>query len=424
MLQSLDWLLFLVLTTSREAKRDFLSVSVSKQVADTLAWTMDTLSLSVNAVSYTVAPVLSTDDPFNGPIKNIEQWNFTILAVVMFVVTSLSLTENFLVMFITFKFKQLRQPLNYIIVNLAIADFLVSLTGGVISFLTNARGYFFLGKWACILEGFAVTFFGIVALWSLAVLSFERFFVICRPLGNIRLQAKHAILGLLFVWTFSFIWTFPPVLGWNRYTVSKIGTTCEPDWYSTNMRDHSYIITFFTTCFILPLGVIFFCYGKLLRKLRKVSHGRLATARKPERQVTRMVVMIVAFMVGWTPYAAFSILVTAYPTIELDPRLASIPAFFSKTAAVYNPVIYVFMNKQFRKCLIQHFTGKGTIPESNLNQTSGRPGLTSESQTGEMSAIAARIPVGGTVSPRSDDSPTDCGSFAQLPIPENKVCPM
>lgn len=81
--------------------------------------------------------------------------------------------------------------------------------------------------------------------------------------------------------------------------------------------------------------------------LFKVSHGRLATARKPERQVTRMVVvMIVAFMVGWTPYAAFSILVTAYPTIELDPRLAAIPAFFSKTAAVYNPIIYVFMNRQ------------------------------------------------------------------------------
>ncbi|KAF3842503.1 hypothetical protein F7725_024454 [Dissostichus mawsoni] len=113
------------------------------------------------------------------------------------------------------------------------------------------------------------------------------------------------------------------------------------------MIDHSYIITFFATCFILPLGVIFFCYGKLLRKLKKVSHGRLATARKPERQVTRMVVMmIVAFMVGWTPYAAFSILVTACPTIHIDPRMAAIPAFFSKTAAVYNPVIYVFMNKQ------------------------------------------------------------------------------
>ncbi|XP_045927343.1 opsin-VA-like [Micropterus dolomieu] len=159
--------------------------------------------------------------------------------------------------------------------------------------------------------------------------------------------------------------------------------------------------------------------------LETVSHGRLATAKKPERQVTRMVVvMIVAFMVGWTPYAIFAILVTAHPTIELDPRMASIPAFFSKTAAVYNPIIYVFMNKQFRKCLIQLFTGRGTIPDSNMNQTSERPGITAESQTGEMSAIAARIPEGGNVSPRSDDSPTNCGSFAQLPIPENKVCPM
>lgn len=79
---------------------------------------------------------------------------------------------------------------------------------------------------------------------------------------------------------------------------------------------------------------------------------------------------------------------------------------------------------QFRKCLIQHFTGMGTIPEINMNQTTERPGITAESQTGEMSAIAARIPVGGTTSPRSDDSPTDCGSLAQLPIPENKVCPM
>jgi len=128
---------------------------------------MDTVSLSVNGVSYTEAAKISEaaaadepDDPFSGPIRSLAPWNFTVLAVLMFVVTSLSLSENFLVMFVTFKFKQLRQPLNYIIVNLAIADFLVSLTGGLISFLTNARGYFFLGTWACVLEGFAVTYFG------------------------------------------------------------------------------------------------------------------------------------------------------------------------------------------------------------------------------------------------------------------------
>ncbi len=111
--------------------------------------------------SVTESTDISTpDDPFTGPIKSIAPWNYTFLACLMFIVTSLSITENFTVMLVTFRFKQLRKPLNYIIVNLSVADFLVSLTGGTISFLTNARGYFFLGVWACVLEGFAVTFFG------------------------------------------------------------------------------------------------------------------------------------------------------------------------------------------------------------------------------------------------------------------------
>ncbi|NWS85075.1 OPSO protein, partial [Toxostoma redivivum] len=288
-------------------------------------------------------------DPFRGPLGSIQPWQFSLLAAVMLLVTSLSLAENLAVILVTFKFKQLRQPVNYIIVNLSVADFLVSLTGGTISFLTNLKGYFFMGYWACVLEGFAVTFFGIVALWSLALLALERYAVTCRPRRSARCRGRHAALGIAFVWSFSLLCTVPPTAGWSSYTTSKIGTTCEPNWYSGARADRSYIISFFTTCFVIPLLVILVSYGKLVQKLRKVSdaQGRLGTTRRPERQVTRMVVcMIIAFLICWMPYAAFSLLVTAHPSIELDPCLAAIPAFFSKTATVYNPIIYVFMNKQ------------------------------------------------------------------------------
>ncbi|KAM9463032.1 vertebrate ancient long opsin b [Clarias gariepinus] len=397
---------------------------------------MDTYPSSVNGVSYTEAPEAAQhQDPFAGPLKSVASWNYTFLACLMFVVTSLSLAENSTVMFVTYKFKQLRQPLNYIIVNLSVADFCLSLVGGTLSFLTNARGYFFLGRWACVLEGFAVTFFGIVALWSLAILAFERFFVICRPMKNVRLGVKHAALGLLFVWTFSFICTIPPVLGWNSYTVSKIGTTCEPNWYSRDYKDHTYIIIFFVTCFILPLGVIIVSYGKLMQKLRKVSnaHGKLGNTRKPDRAVARMViVMIIAYMVGWTPYAAFSIIVTAYPTIYIDPRVAAAPAFFAKTAAVYNPVIYVFMNKQFRKCLIQMCKGNGiSMDSSNLNAASDKgPTTQTESHNSEMSSIAARVPMTmcnleKTVEEDDEEKNlNESGGSMQLPLSESRVCPL
>ncbi|XP_015669458.1 vertebrate ancient opsin-like [Protobothrops mucrosquamatus] len=340
---------------------------------------------------------LSSVDPFSQPLHSIESWNFHLLSALMFLVTSLSLFENFTVILITVKFKQLRQPLNYVIVNLSVADFFVSLVGGTISFLTNLKGYFYMGHWACVLEGFAVTFFGIVALWSLALLAFERYVVICRPLGNGHFKGKHAALGIAFVWVFSLIWTIPPTMGWSSYTPSKIGTTCEPNWYSGEYNDHTFIITFFTTCFIMPLLVILVSYGKLMRKLRKVSdaQGRLGSVQKPERQVARMVViMILAFLICWSPYAAFSILVTTHPSIELDPRLAAIPAFFSKTATVYNPVIYVFMNNQFRKCLIQLFQCSGQeTADTNVNQISKRRVLTRTKMCGDVSTVAAGVTV-------------------------------
>ncbi|TNN34934.1 Opsin-VA [Liparis tanakae] len=196
------------------------------------------------------------------------------------------------------------------------------------------------------------------------------------------------------------------------------------------MTDHSYIITFFATCFILPLGVIFFCYGKLLRKLKQVSHGRLATARKPERQVTRMVVvMIVAFMKTFPSTAPLVLGVERFsdssakqfPHPEIDPTvLSGTPAPRGADCSQIARRLY-----SRRKCLIQLFGGLGTIPDSHLNATSERPGITQESQTGEMSVIGTRGNKGdGAMPPRFDDSPTDCGSLAQLPIPENKVCPI
>ncbi|KAG9484776.1 opsin-VA-like [Eleutherodactylus coqui] len=377
--------------------------------------------------SLPASPETSTEwSPFRGPLKSIEPWNFQVLTALMFLITTLSIVENFIVILVTFKFKQLRQPLNYIIVNLSLADLLVSIIGGSISIATNSRGYFFLGPWACVLEGFAVTFFGIVALWSLSILAFERYVVICRPLRNLRLRGKHSAIGILFVWVFSFIWTIPPTVGWSSYTTSKIGTTCEPNWYSGKIEDQTYIITFLVTCFVLPLMVIFVSYGKLMRKLRKVSdtQSRLGSSRKPEKEVTRMVViMITAFLICWTPYAAFSILVTAHPTIELDPRLSAIPAFFAKTASMYNPVIYVFMNKQFRRCLLQMFHCNDIEPKESINPTSERVLLNRTNHGGEMHSIAAHI-TSNNGNRMTEEEQSSCNSFAQLPISENKVCPM
>ncbi|KAG6920454.1 blue sensitive cone opsin, partial [Chelydra serpentina] len=73
-----------------------------------------------------------------------------------------------------------------------------------------------------------------------------------------------------------------------------------------------------------------------------------ATTQKAEREVTKMVVVMVAgFLVCWLPYASFALWVVTHRGEPFDVRLASVPSVFSKASTVYNPVIYVLMNKQF-----------------------------------------------------------------------------
>lgn len=57
---------------------------------------------------------------------------------------------------------------------------------------------------------------GMVSLWSLAVVAFERFLVICKPLGNFTFRGSHAVLGCAATWIFGLVASVPPLFGWSR----------------------------------------------------------------------------------------------------------------------------------------------------------------------------------------------------------------
>ncbi|NXG59167.1 OPSP protein, partial [Hemiprocne comata] len=302
-------------------------------------------------------PNNGTPGPFDGP-----QWPhqaprgmYLSVAVLMGIVVVSASVVNGLVIVVSIRYKKLRSPLNYILVNLAVADLLVTLCGSSISFSNNINGFFVFGKRMCELEGFMVSLTGTVGLWSLAILAFERYVVVCRPLGDFQFQHQHAVTGCAFTWSWSLLWTTPPLLGWSSYVPEGLRTSCGPNWYTGGSNNNSYILALFVTCFLMPLSLILFSYTNLLMTLRAAAAQQQEsdTTQQVERQVTRMViVMVMAFLTCWLPYTAFALVVATNEDIAIHPVLASLPSYFSKTATVYNPIIYVFMNKQFQSCLL------------------------------------------------------------------------
>ncbi|KAK3512780.1 hypothetical protein QTP70_025300 [Hemibagrus guttatus] len=192
---------------------------------------------------------------------------------------------------------------------------------------------------------------GITGLWSLTVISFERWVVVCKPFGNIKFDGKLASAGIIFTWLWAAFWTSLPIFGWSRYWPHGLKTSCGPDVFSGSEDPgvQSYMIALMITCCIIPLGIIILCYLAVWMAIRAVAaqQKESESTQKAEKEVTRMIfVMIAAYVFCWGPYTFFACFAAANPGYAFHPLAAAMPAYFAKSATIYNPVIYVFMNRQ------------------------------------------------------------------------------
>nr|ABP88811.1 rod opsin [Aristostomias tittmanni] len=264
---------------------------------------------------------------------------------------------NFLTLYVTIEHKKLRTALNYILLNLAVANLFMVFGGFTTTIYTCMNGYFVLGKLGCNLEGFFATTGGEIGLWSLVVLAVERYLVVCKPIESFRFGENHALMGLATSWIMAGTCSVPPLVGWSRYIPEGFQVACGIDYYTRaeGYNNESFVIYMFVLHFIIPMIVIFFCYGRLLCAVKEAAAAQQEseTTQRAEREVTRLVIMmVVSYLVTWVPYASVAWYIFCNQGISFGPIFMGLPIFFAKTSALFNPVIYICMNKQFRHCII------------------------------------------------------------------------
>uniref|UniRef100_A0A3Q4BWC0 Rhodopsin n=1 Tax=Mola mola TaxID=94237 RepID=A0A3Q4BWC0_MOLML len=308
---------------------------------------------------------------------------FKLLAFYMFFLICTGTPINGLTLLVTAQNKKLRQPLNYILVNLAVAGLIMCCFGFTITITSAINGYFILGPTACAVEGFMATLGGEVALWSLVVLAIERYIVVCKPMGSFKFTGTHAAAGVIFTWIMAFSCAGPPLFGWSRYLPEGMQCSCGPDYYTLapGYNNESYVIYMFVVHFFIPVFLIFFTYGSLVLTVKAAAaqQQESESTQKAEREVTRMcVLMVLGFLVAWTPYASFTGWIFLNKGAAFHPLTAALCAFFAKSSALYNPVIYVLMNKQFRNCMLSSI-GMGGMVEDESSVSASKTEVSSVS---------------------------------------------
>ncbi|XP_075893433.1 green-sensitive opsin-like [Nelusetta ayraudi] len=300
---------------------------------------------------------------------------FKMLAAYMFFLIVAGFPINFLTLVVTAQNKKLRQPLNFILVNLAVAGLIMVLFGFTMTFITAIYGYFIFGPMGCAIEGFMATVGGQVSLWSLVVLAVERYIVVCKPMGSFKFTGTHAGAGVVFTWIMALACAGPPLVGWSRYIPEGLQCSCGPDYYTLapGYNNESYVLYLFSCYFCVPVCTIFFTYGSLVLTVKAAAaqQQESESTQKAEREVTRMcILMVFGFLLAWTPYASFAAWIFFNKGAAFSATAMAIPAFFSKSSALFNPVIYILMNKQFRNCMLSTIGMGGMVEDETSVSTS------------------------------------------------------
>ena len=307
-----------------------------------------------------------------------------IFSVVLTLVTVFSLLLNSLVLSIFYHIRDKIDAKDILLVSLAISDLLQSIFGYPLEIVTAPKGKWIFGSDACIFSGFSVTFLGLVSISHLVCLAAERYISIAKPFLAERITRKprYTVFISIVSWIYAFFWAILPVLGISSYTLEG-KTRCSLNWKGKSRADRVYICLLFVFCFVLPVFMMGIFSISVAKELRRMLKSALRQTGKQSQMVkdtytacrsnsVLVLIMITAFLMAWTPYAALSLKSVVSPNSYLPRELGMAAAILAKSSPMLNAVIYTLVYKKFRGALRKFFKRtwkKNKVVSADLNNS-------------------------------------------------------
>ncbi|XP_043938930.1 5-hydroxytryptamine receptor 7-like [Protopterus annectens] len=315
-----------------------------------------------------------------------------LIGLVLTLITAGTVMGNSLVIISVSVVKKLRQPSNYLLVSLAVADLSVALAVMPFVIVTDLTG----GKWL-FGQVFCTLFIAMdvmcctASIMTLCVISVDRYLGITRPLTYPARQSGLLTAKMIIgVWLASASITLPPLFGWAQ-NVNGNGVCLIS-------QDIGYTIYSTAVAFYIPMAVMLIMYYKIFKAARKsaakhkftgfprpkdletianeefkmhgmkpsnlsedcASFSRLLSSerknisifKREQKAATTLGVILGVFSFCWLP---FFILSTARPFI-CGIHCSCIPIWLERMLlwlgyanSFMNPFIYAFFNRDLRK---------------------------------------------------------------------------
>ncbi|XP_060106950.1 pyroglutamylated RF-amide peptide receptor-like [Heteronotia binoei] len=294
---------------------------------------------------------------------------FLVLYIVIFL---LALFGNSLVVYIIIRKKTMRTATNIFICSLACSDLLVTFFCIPFTLLQNVSSEWLGGPFVCKMVPFIQTTAVVTSTLTMTCIAIERYQGIVHPLKIQRQYTnKRAYKMLGCVWTVAIIVGSPMLYVQTLevkydFLYNLHHVCCLESWHSVQLR-RAYAIFILAALFLVPLTVMLFLYTRIAYELwikkRTGDSSVLSTlsrhemakiTRKKKRAVTMLVIVVLFFSACWAPFHVVHMLLE-YNNLEENYSDITIKMIFAIVQAVgfsnsfNNPVVYTFMNENFKK---------------------------------------------------------------------------
>ncbi|XP_032906178.1 gonadotropin-releasing hormone II receptor-like [Amblyraja radiata] len=295
---------------------------------------------------------------------------------------------NLAVLWTTGRNRKRRSHVRILIVNLVVADLLVTFVVMPLDAAWNITVQWQGGDLACRL----LMFLKLMAMYSCAfvtvVISIDRQSAILNPLGISEAKKKNKIM-LTVAWLLSAILSIPQILLFHTTSINvpQNFTQCSTiGSFKEHWQETSYNMFTFVFLFLMPLMIMIFCYTRILMEISKrMAKGNLSSKevhlRRSKNNIPKArlrtlkmsIIIVTSFIVCWTPYYLLGLWYWFSPEMlseeKVSPALSQILFIFGLFNTVLDPITYGLFTIQFRKSLQCCCHSDKTASNLNLNTT-------------------------------------------------------
>lgn len=264
---------------------------------------------------------------------------------------------NVLVIGVVYKNKKMRTITNCQIVNMSLADILITVAAMPATVFQIYQGYRWpFGLIPCklvvFLQGISVS----CSVFTMACIAIDRFCSILFPYRKYIDQRRCNIMIAL-CWLFAILLQSPTLYA-MKLTKFRNELACVEDWeplFDNESSPKIYTVILFVSMYMFPLLVIAILYTAISCFLwqHKTPGGGLTKARKDRtiagKVIKMLVIIVVVFAVCWLPiFVTQFMMFFAQPKCGVSPELLFIGFFLSHANSAFNPAIYWIFNDNFR----------------------------------------------------------------------------